>query len=93
MSTATVNSETRIINELIRNAFKHRKVNGVTARFTTSPRKNATMQVFKMDTAENVDAAVEDVLNELKHQEIAGWSRFQGKSKSGGTVTGLKKIA
>lgn len=93
MSTATVNGETRIINELIKNAFKYRKVNGVTARFTTSPRKNATMQVFKMNTADNVEAAVEDVLKELQHQEITGWSKFQGKSKSGGTVTGLKKIA
>lgn len=93
MSTATVNSETRIINELIKNAFALRQVRGVNARYTTSPRKNATMQVFKMNAVDNVDTAVNDVLNELGHQQIAGWTRFEGKSKTGGKVTGLKKLA
>jgi hypothetical protein len=93
MSTATVNSETRIINELIKNAFALRSVRGTTARFTTSPRKNSTMQVFKMNSVDNVDTAVDDVLNELTHQQITGWTRFEGKSKTGGKVTGLKKLA
>jgi hypothetical protein len=93
MSTATVNSETRIINELIKNAFALRSVRGTVARYTTSPRKNATMQVFKMNSVDGVDTAVDDVLNELGHQQITGWTRFEGKSKTGGKVTGLKKLA
>lgn len=93
MSRATVNSETRIINELFKNAFALRRVSGTTARFTTSPRKNATMQVFKMNSVDHVDTAVDDVLNELSHQQITGWTRFEGKTKTGGKVTGLKKIA
>jgi hypothetical protein len=46
-----------------------------------------------MNSVDHVDTAVNDVLNELTHQQITGWTRFEGKSKTGGKVTGLKKLA